>query len=385
MKNFEFYNPVKIIFGKDEINRLPEIIAPYKKIMFTYGMGSIKKNGIYDQVCNLLKNYDYIEFGGIEPNPAYETLMKAVKIAQDEKVDFLLAVGGGSVLDGTKFIAAAIKFTKADPWEILSKQSEVTDAVKMGSILTLPATGSEMNGTSVISKVSTKDKLAFSSPLVMPVFSILDPQTMLSLPDVQIANGIIDAYVHVLEQYLTYPVDAMVQDKYSESLMQILLEIGPALLKDRENYSLNANFMWTATMALNGLISTGVPTDWSTHLIGHELTALYGIDHGQSLAIIMPGVMEIMQDDKKQKIIQYAKNVLNIASDNEQIIINEAIAKTEEYFRSLNIKTRLSEYNIDKSVITDVPQKLKDKKYIKLGENKNISPEIVSEILKIRM
>lgn len=382
MKNFEFYNPVKIYFGKDQINNLSEILKPYKKILFTYGMGSIKKNGIYEQVCNQLKNYDYIEFSGIEPNPTYENLMKAVKIGKDENIDFILAVGGGSVLDGSKFIAAAIEYEGDDSWEILSKQKEITSAIKLGTVLTLPATGSEMNGNAVISKNETKEKLAFGSNLVLPAFSIMDPQTMLSLPDSQIANGIIDSYVHVIEQYLTYPVQAMVQDKYAESLMKILIDIGPKILENRNDYNLNANLMWTACMALNGLLSTGVPTDWSTHLIGHELTALYGIDHAQSLAIVLPGVMQVMKDDKEEKIKQYANEVFGISNNNS---VSQAITSTENFFNSLNIKTRLSDYNIDSSVTKIIPERFILRRFLKLGENKNITPDKVEEILKLRL
>lgn len=385
MKNFEYYNPVRVFFGKGEIEKLAEALIPYKKILFVYGRGSIKKNGIYNQVTEKLQKFNYVEFSGIEPNPSYETLMKAVEIGKSENIDFILAVGGGSVIDGAKFIAAAIKYDEGDPWELLSKLAPVKDAVNIGSILTLPATGSEMNGNSVISKYSTKEKLAFGSPLLFPVFSILDPETMYSLPDEQIANGIADAYVHVIEQYLTYPVDAKVQDSFSESLMKILIEIGPKLLSDRKNYMLNANFMWTATMALNSLIDRGVPTDWSTHIIGHELTALYNIDHGKSLTIVLPGVMNIMRDDKKEKIIQYAKQVWGISDTNENLIIEKAISKTEDFFRSLGIKTRLSEYNVSSEVADIVADRFIKRKYIKLGENKNINPEIVKQILISRL
>ncbi len=384
MKNFEFYNPVKIIFGKDQIEKLSDELVPYKKILFAYGMGSIKKNGVYQQVINQLSDYDFIEFPGIEPNPVYETLMKAVEICRAENVDFILAVGGGSVIDGAKFIAAASKYEEGDPWEILTKQKEVKDAIKLGSILTLPATGSEMNGTSVVSRKSNNEKLAFGSPLLMPVFSILDPQINYSLPDNQIANGIIDAYVHVMEQYLTFPFDAMVQDAYSESLLKILIDIGPNILKNRNDYQLNANLTWTATMALNGLLSTGVFADWSTHMIGHEITAEYGLDHAETLAIVLPGVMKIMQEDKHQKILQYAKNVFNL-SGNDKDMIELAIQKTEHFFNSLGVRTKLSDYNIDETVLEIIPQRLERKRYIKLGEKKNINPDIVRKILKDRL
>jgi NADP-dependent alcohol dehydrogenase len=384
MKNFEFHNPVKIIFGKDQIEKLSDELVPYKKILFAYGQGSIKKNSVYQQVINQLSNYDYVEFPRIEPNPVYETLMKAVDICRSEDVDFILAVGGGSVIDGAKFIAAAAKYEEDDPWEILAKQKEVKDAVKLGSILTLPATGSEMNGTSVVSRKSNNEKLAFGSPLLMPVFSILDPQINYSLPDNQIANGIIDAYVHVMEQYLTFPFDALVQDKYSESLLKILIDIGPKILKNRTDYQLNANLTWTATMALNGLLSTGVLADWSTHMIGHEITAEYGLDHAETLAIVLPGVMKIMQEDKHDKILQYAKNVFNL-SGNDKDMIELAIQKTEHFFNSLGVRTKLSDYNIDESVLHIIPERLQRKRYIKLGEKKNINPDLVREILKDRL
>ena len=385
MKNFQYYNPVRIVFGKDQIETLPELLKPYSKILFAYGMGSIKSNGIYERVTHHLQAYDYIEFGGIEPNPSYETLMKAVNICRNESVDFILAVGGGSVIDGVKFIAAAAKFENVDPWEILSKNAEVKSALKIGSILTLPATGSEMNGSSVITRKLSNEKLAFGSPFVMPVFSILDPETMISLPDIQISNGIVDAYVHVIEQYLTYPLQAMVQDKYAESLLKILIEIGPKLLENRSDYELNANFMWTATMALNGLLSCGVPTDWSTHMIGHELTALYGIDHAQTLAVILPGVMEVMKEYKHDKILQYAYSVFEIKEKNSNKSIQKAIEKTEEFFNAVGIKTRLRDYNIDESIVDIVAHRLSERKYIKLGEHRNIHPEIVKQILRSRL
>lgn len=385
MKNFEFYNPVKIYFGEDEITKLSEILKPYNKIMFTYGLGSIFKNGIYDQVCKQLKGYNFIEFGGIEPNPSYETLVKAVEIGKKEKVDFILAVGGGSVIDGSKFIAAAIEYEGDDSWEILSKQKEIKSAIKLGTVLTLPATGSEMNGNSVISKLDTKEKLAFGSNYVFPVFSILDPTTVKSLPNIQVSNGIVDSYVHVLEQYLTYPVNAMVQDKYSESLMKILIDIGSELLEDRGNYSLNANFMWTACMALNGLIAMGVPTDWSTHMIGHEITALYGVAHAQSLAIVLPGVMHVMREEKSEKIVQYGREVFGINISNESQMIDETIQRTEAFFNSLGIKTKLSDYSIDESVTKIIPERFIKRRFVKLGENKSITPQVVEKILKHRL
>ncbi|NQU84519.1 MAG: iron-containing alcohol dehydrogenase, partial [Mariniphaga sp.] len=284
MYNFEYKNPVKIIFGKGTIPQVANELPKEAKILMTYGGGSIKKNGVYDQVKKALKSFDLLEFGGIEANPHYETCMKVVDLIKAEKVNFLLSVGGGSVLDATKFIAAAVKYEGDDAWDILAKGAEVKEAMPLADVLTLPATGSEMNGNSVISRVSTQEKLAFGSPKVMPVFSILDPETIFSLPDRQVANGVVDAFVHVIEQYLTFPVNSPIQDRFAESILKTLVEEGPKILSNRTDYDSAANFMWSATVALNGLIGSGVPQDWATHMIGHELTAYHGIDHARTLA-----------------------------------------------------------------------------------------------------
>lgn len=279
MYNFEYKNPVKILFGKGQITKLGNELQKNKKIMLTYGGGSIFNNGVYQQVKAAVKGMDIIEFGGIEPNPRYETLMKAVEIVRAEKIDYLLAVGGGSVLDGTKFIAAAVLFEGNDPWDILAKsdQTIVKNALPIGAVLTLPATGSEMNGNAVITRAETQEKLAFSSPAVMPQFSVLDPEVIFSLPEKQVANGIVDAFIHVIEQYLTFPVNSPIQDRFAESILLTLIDEGPKVLANRTDYDAAANFMWSATMALNGLIGIGVPQDWATHMIGHELTAYHGL------------------------------------------------------------------------------------------------------------
>lgn len=383
MENFTYYNPVKIIFGKGEIDNVGKVIESYgyKKILFTYGGGSIKKNGIYDRVINQLKKFDFIEFGGIQPNPLYEHLIKAIDIVKKENIDFILAVGGGSVIDGSKFIAAGACIDK-DPWGILTGEVTVEKAIPLGDILTLPATGTEMNGNAVISKAETKEKLAFGSPYVMPVFSILDPEACYSLPDIQISNGIVDAFVHVMEQYLTYPVNANIQDGFAETILRTLIDIGPKVLKNKSNYDYMANFMWSTTMALNGLICTGVPEDWSTHYIGHEITALCGIDHGQTLAIVLPGVMSVMRNDKKEKLIQYGKNVWGLTNPNSENI-DLIIDLTETFFRSIGIKTRLSEYNVEKSVIDEIVKRF-EKRNLLLGERENMTPSIIKKILEIR-
>jgi NADP-dependent alcohol dehydrogenase len=386
MQNFEFYNPVKICFGKGEIARLSDSLPKGEKILMTYGGGSIKRNGVYDQVKEMLKDFDVIEFSGIEANPHYETLMQAVEIARKEQVGFLLAVGGGSVLDGTKFIAAAIPWKGNDPWDICAKKATVsiTKAIPMGTVLTLPATGSEMNGNAVITRWETKEKLSFFSHLVKPKFSILDPEVVFSLPDIQVANGIVDAFIHVIEQYLTYPVDAPIQDRFAEAILVTLIEEGPKVLKNRNDYNAAANFMWAATMALNELIGIGVPQDWATHMIGHELTAFHGIDHGQTLAIVLPGIMQVKREDKKAKLLQYAERVWKITSGSDDARIDAAIQNTVEFFESLGIKTRLKDYQVDSTVIPKIVERFK-KRGMKLGENGDLMPEDVARVLELQL
>lgn len=384
MNNFEFYNPVKIYFGKDQIQKLSSELASYKKIMLVYGKGSIKANGVYQKIMKALEGKPVIEFSGVEANPTYETLMQAVELAKKENVDFLLAAGGGSVIDGTKFIAAAIKYDKGDPWDMLSKGKTFTDAVKLGTVLTLPATGSEMNAGAVITRKSCNEKLAFGSPLLYPVFSILDPETMYSLPDIQIANGIVDAFIHITEQYITYPANAAVQDAWAASLLKVLIAEGPKVLENRHDYDANANLMWAASMALNGLIGTGVPADWSTHMIGHEITALYGVDHAQTLAIVLPAVLTVMKDEKADKLLHFAEHVWGIQGLDKNEVIEAAITATENFFISLGIKVKLSDYDIPAEAIELICKKLEAKRYVKLGENKNISPDVVAQILKLR-
>lgn len=383
MNNFVYQNPVKIIFGKGEIANLSQYLPETAKIMFIYGGGSIKSNGIYDSVIKSLQGFDYVEFGGVEPNPKYETLLKAIELGRKEGVNFLLPVGGGSVIDGTKFIAAALPISN-DPWEIIQRKVKIEKAIPIGAVLTIPATGTEMNGNAVISRLSTKEKYAFSSPLVMPQFSILDPEVCYSLPKKQIANGIVDAYMHTIEQYLTYPVNAMVQDSYAESLLKILIELAPKILNDQSNYDYCANFMWTATMALNGLIGCGVPQDFSTHQIGHELTALHGLDHAQTLAIVLPGVMNVKRVNKKDKILQYAEKVWNITSGSDDEKINKAIEKTDLFFQSTGTKTRLSDYGIGEETV-DIVAKRFETRGFQPGERQDTTPDEIRAILQDRL
>lgn len=383
MENFIFQNPVKIVFGKGQIAHLSQLIPQEANIMFTYGGGSIKKNGIYEAVKKALQGYNVIEFGGIEANPKYETLLQAIQLGKEKKVNYLLAVGGGSVIDGTKFIAASLPIEN-DPWDIIQRKVTVEKAIPLGAVLTLPATGSEMNGNSVISKQSTHEKYAFASPLVMPQFSILDPEVCYTLPQKQIANGLVDSYVHVMEQYLTYPANAMVQDKFSESLLKIIIDLAPNILEDQTNYDYCANFMWTATLALNGLIGAGVPQDWATHQIGHELTALHGLDHAQTLAIVLPGVMNQLRESKQEKLEQYGREVWNITIGSVNERIDKIINKTETFFHSTGLKTRLSDFNIGEDTIEQIAQRFQKRKFCP-GEHQNITPDIIRAILKDRL
>ncbi|MEI3649141.1 MAG: iron-containing alcohol dehydrogenase [Dolichospermum lemmermannii FEM_B0920] len=382
MENFVFYNPVKILFGKGQIANIASEIPANAKILITYGGGSIKANGVYDQVKSVLAGRNLFEFGGIEPNPHFETLMKAVELIRKEGIDFLLAVGGGSVADGTKFIAAAVPFV-GDPWDILAKAAPVTAALPMGVVLTLPATGSEMNTNSVVTKWETQEKLFFASPFVFPKFSVLDPETTFSLPPQQISNGIVDAFTHVMEQYLTYPVNAPLQDRMAESILKTLICEGPKTLANPTDYDARANLVWSATMALNGLIAAGVPQDWTTHMIGHELTALHGLDHAQTLAVVLPSTLTIRRDRKWQKLLQYADRVWEISGGSEEERVNAAITKTRDFFESVGVRTHLSDYGIGLQTIPAVIKNLEKHGMTALGENKDVNPEVVEQILAL--
>lgn len=378
MLNFEFHNDTRIMFGDGQIANITQHIPAGAKVLVTYGGGSIKANGVYDQVMAALQAYQVKEFSGIEPNPKYDTLMKAVEIVKSEQIDFILAVGGGSVVDGSKFIAAAAKF-QGEPWDILAKQAAVEKAVPLACVLTLPATGSESNGGSVVTRGT--DKLFFGSPLVRPQFAVLDPKVTYSLPTKQVANGVADAFVHVMEQYLTYSVDAKVQDRFAEGLLLTLIEDGPKALQEPENYKVRANVMWAATMALNGLIGAGVPQDWATHMIGHELTAMHNIDHGRTLAIVLPSLMWIKREQKKDKLLQYAERVWNITQGSDEERIKQAVEKTRHFFESLGVPTRMKEYGVTASDIPALVEQLKLHQRLTLGEHGDITLQISEEIL----
>lgn len=382
MENFSFYNPVKILFGKGQIANMAAEIPTNARILMTYGGGSIKANGVYEQVKAALAGRTVFEFGGIEPNPHLETLLLAVEMVRAEKLDFLLAVGGGSVLDGTKFIAAAVPF-EGDPWDILALSAPVKTALPIGTVLTLPATGSEMNGGSVVTKWKTREKLYFVNSLVLPRFSVLDPQATFSLPPRQVSNGIIDAFTHTVEQYLTYPVNAPLQDRMAESILKTLIEEGPKTLSDLHDYDARANVMWCATMALNGLIGVGVPQDWATHNIGHELTALHGIDHAQTLAVVLPSVLTVQRESKRAKLLQYAERVWGVTAGTDESRIIAAIDKTRNFFESVGVPTHLSAHGVGEEVIDIVVNRLVRRGSLALGERQDIDADAVSKILAL--
>jgi NADP-dependent alcohol dehydrogenase len=382
MQNFTFSNPTKIVFGEGQIKEIANLVPAGARILVTYGGGSIKKNGVYEQVVKALEGKTWFEFSGIEPNPHYETLMKAVELVKKEKIDFLLPVGGGSVIDGTKLIAAAVNFD-GEPWDIMAKHQPFFSALPIGCVLTLPATGTESNGNSVITKAATQEKLSFGSPLVYPQFAILDPTTTYSLPPRQIANGAVDAFVHTMEQYLTYPADAKVQDRFAEGLLMTLIEEGPRSLKEPTNYAVRANVMWAATMALNGLIGVGVPQDWATHMIGHELTAMHGLDHAQTLAVVLPAVMQHQRDKKRAKLLQYGRRVWNLNHADEDELIDATIAATKNFFEQMGTPTTLSGYGVGRDSIPKLVDMLVKHELLALGEHGAITPEASREILEL--
>ncbi len=383
MNNFEFYCPTKVLFGKGMIARLPELIDRSQKVLMIYGGGSIKKNGVYDQVKKALEGYNLYEFGGIEPNPKYETCMKAVELIKREGIDFLLAVGGGSTLDGTKFIAAAAKYEGGDPYEgLIVRCEEAKDALPLADVITLPATGSEMNNGAVISRIATSEKLPFHSDLVFPRFSIIDPQVTFSLPVRQTINGIVDTFVHVMEQYCTYDVNTPLQDDWALGILRTLISEAPKVLAEPEDYEARANIFWCATCGLNYWISLGAVQDWATHMIGHELTAFYGIDHGQSLAIVLPRLLKNQKVSKSKKLAKLAREVFGVQETVDLKAADKAIENIEEFFNSIGMKTKLSDYEIDPM---DAAEKVRERfaaRNVAFGEKGAITADTAYEILK---
>lgn len=386
MTNFDLYNPTNYIFGKGQIAKLSELIPANSKILLAYGGGSIFKNGIYNQVKSALSGFEIVEFGGIEPNPRYETLMKAVEIIRNEKITFILAVGGGSVIDGVKFISGAVNF-EGDAIEILKKRvlfKDVSKVIPFGTVLTLPATGSEMNSGAVVTIEATQEKLTLGGSALFPKFSICDPTVVASLPKRQLENGVVDAFTHVMEQYLTYPHDALLQDRFAESILQTLIEIGPDVVKNPSDYKLASNFMWCATMALNGLIQKGVPSDWATHMIGHELTALYEIDHARTLAIIGPNLYRTMFETKKEKLAQYGERVWNVEGNSIEEKATQAIEKTVEFLHKMGMETKLSNYTSDYEKASDfIVNRFEERGWKAMGEKQNITLEKVRQIVEM--
>jgi NADP-dependent alcohol dehydrogenase len=385
MQNFEIINPTRIVFGANQLERLPQLLHTntVKRILIAYGGGSIKKTGLLAKIVEQLHDFEVFEFGGIEANPEFTTLMKGVNMAREKNIDFILAVGGGSVIDGVKFMSGAIEYA-GEPWDVLLRKEgcQFEKAMPFGVVLTIPATGSEANSGAVISRSELKEKRAMGGPLFFPVFSFCDPTVVSTLPKRQLANGIVDAFMHTLEQYLTYPTDNLLQERQAEAILQTLIEIGPKVLKKPEDYKLASNLMWCATHALNGNLRCGVPTDWTTHMIGHELTAFYGIDHARTLAIIAPRLYENQFKNKKEKLVQYGKRVWNLNGTPTEIAKN-AIHQTEVFFQSLGIKTHISAYSKNTQAIAKtIRERFEERNWIAMGERQAITPADVEKIVQ---
>lgn len=372
---YTYHNPTVIEFGQNKIESITNYIPKDSKVLFVYGGGSIKKNGVYEQVVKALNEHTFLEFSGVEPNPTVETMNKAVKLVKEEKIDFVLAVGGGSVIDGCKYLVAASLYD-GDAWDFLDGSAEPKEALPLGAILTLPATGSESNSGTVVSRKETNEKRFFFSPFIFPKFAVLDPSVMSSLDDRQLANGLVDAFVHTCEQYITCPNESLLHDGYSETILKGLVSLAKDWDK-RETYNWQENLMLLANQALNGFIGSGVAQDWATHMIGHELTAFYGLDHGRSLAVVQPQLLRVMFEDKKEKLLQMGQNVFNINDAQETII------KIEELYHSLGVSTNLSDYGIDDKVVSNVTSALEKHGMTAIGENQNITLDKVKEILNL--
>jgi len=382
MDNFTYHNPTRLHFGKGQIAKIATEIPADATVLLLAGGGSIKTNGVYDQVKTALGERTVHEHWGVEANPDFDTLIPAVELCRAEKIEWVLAVGGGSVLDGAKLICAAVNYD-GDPWQILQDQgASVTSALPLGAVLTLPATGSEGNDASVISRRAQQSKLHFISPFVFPQFSVLDPETTFTLPPRQVANGIGDAFCHVLEQYLTFPAHAAVQDQFSESILRVLITEGPKTLAEPTDYDARANLVWAATCALQGIIGVGVPQDWSSHMIGHELTALHGIDHARTLAIVLPSLLEAQRKTKGAKLLQYAEQVWGIHEGDEETRITAAITRTREFYESIGIPTRLQDYNVSADVAPRVSARLASRGMDAIGEHGDLTPARIEAILR---
>lgn len=384
MFNFDFYNPTHIVFGKDRLDELDTLVPKDAKVLITYGGGSAVRSGLIDRIVKALGNRKVEQFGGIEPNPSLETCERAVAFIKEHGVDFVLAVGGGSVVDATKLIVMGatydgpvIEVMKAGVPAVPVEM--VPNPLPFGTVMTLPATGSEMNNGAVITYGDGKYPV-FSS-LVFPKFSMLDPTLTFTLPEKQVKNGVIDTFVHTTEQYLTYPVESRIQDRFSEGILKTMIEIGKETVENPENYDIRANHVWASTLALNGLIGAGVPQDWATHLIGHELTAAYHLDHGITLAIVLPALLEVKKADKLEKLAQYATRVWHITEGTKEEKADKAIAKTREFFESLGVSTHLKDYGLGEEAVDKIVKQLEDHGMTQLGEKGDVTPEVAREIL----
>lgn len=385
IQNFTFQNPTKILFGKKRIEEIDNEIPKDAKVLILYGGGSVKKNGAFERAVLALGGRDWDEFSGIEANPTFETLMKAVHKVREGGFTYLLAIGGGSVIDGTKFVSAASLF-EGDPIDLfgwgIGKGLPVQEVVPFGTILTLPATGSEMNSGAVISFIEKNAKVSFRGPKTFPVFSVLEPELTYTLPERQLVNGLLDSFIHVMENYLTYPVGGILQDRYAESILQTLIEIAPRIIDIHHiDYNDRATFMWCATNALNGTINLGVPTDWSSHALGHEITLNHGIDHGRTLSIVLPAMMKVRKNQKWDKLVQYGKRVWGLDGE-ENEVVEQAIINTEKFFSSLGAPTRFSDVGLGEEVIPALVEGLKRHKKVALCEHGDVTPEVAYEVYK---
>ena len=385
MLDFVYYNPTRIYFGKGRLGKIAGHIPEGARVLITYGGGSAKRSGLIDSIREALGGREVLEFGGIEPNPRYETLLQAIEVVRDKKVDFMVAVGGGSVIDGTKFVALASHYD-GDPTDLLKfgfkpiTEKVVKRAVPFGVVLTLSATGSEMNMGAVVTYEHSK--YSVMSPLTFPQFSVLDPTLTFTLPQTQVANGVVDAFVHVTESYLTYPVGALIQDRIAEGVLQTLVEVGPASVAEPENYVARANHEWCAALALSGVVASGVPQDWATHMIGHELTAKFGIDHAKTLAVVLPALLDVRREQKHDKLVQFAERVWGVTEGLDEAKIDQAIARTRQFFEGLGVKTHLSDYGVGADQIPTIIAGLEAQGMTALSETRDLTLDVVKVILE---
>jgi len=388
MKNFSLFQPTRIHFGEGQIQQIRKEVANHQNVLFIYGGGSIKKNTIYDQCIEALEGKTVVEYSGVSPNPKYEQLMEAAEVVRSRSIDFILAVGGGSVIDGAKFVAAAAKLD-VEPWGLFTGKAKLQDVVPMGCVLTLPATGSESNGGTVVTR--DKDKMAFVHDALRPKFAVMDPAATLTLPTEQVANGVVDAFVHVVEQYVTqtletkHPIANKVHDRFAEGLLMTLIEEGLHVKNHPQDMATRKNIMWAANQALNGLIGAGVPQDWATHMIGHELTALFGIDHARSLSIILPALWKVRKQEKSEKLLQYAERVWGVVDGSVDERLDAAIHKTEEFFVEMGVPIRLSDVGLDSTAVDAVIEQLNLHGLHAMGEDGQITLDVSREILKLAL